>query len=112
VARPERLSPGERWWVAGEAPCLEDRGVNNLIKTGVAYDNQSYHPAASAYDRRHGVTRAAVIRDAAVSIGPAQFGVIKAVAPSLRVEVNPINMRDVRGETPLRPGHLRFSVRS
>ncbi len=41
-----------------------------------------------------GVTRAAVIRDAAVSIGPAQFGVIQAVAPSLRVEVNPINMRD------------------
>jgi ABC-type uncharacterized transport system substrate-binding protein len=40
------------------------------------------------------VTRAAVIRDAAVSIGPAQFGVIQAVAPSLRVEVNPINMRD------------------
>jgi hypothetical protein len=22
-------------------------------KTGVAYDNRSYHPAASAYDRRH-----------------------------------------------------------
>src|SRR5271166_4046822 len=47
------LSPGERSRVAGEAPCLEDGGVNNLIKTGVAYDNQSYHPAASAYDRRY-----------------------------------------------------------
>jgi putative tryptophan/tyrosine transport system substrate-binding protein len=41
-----------------------------------------------------GVTRAAVIRDAVVSVGPAQFGVIQAVAPSLRVEVNPINVRD------------------
>jgi len=41
-----------------------------------------------------GVTRVAVLRDAAVSIGPAQFGVIQAVAPSLGVEVNPINMRD------------------
>ena len=41
-----------------------------------------------------GVTRVAVLRDAAVSVGPAQFGVIQAVAPSLRVEVNPINMRD------------------
>jgi putative tryptophan/tyrosine transport system substrate-binding protein len=41
-----------------------------------------------------GITRAAVIRDAAVSIGPAQLGVIQAVAPSLRVEVTPINMRD------------------
>jgi putative ABC transport system substrate-binding protein len=42
-----------------------------------------------------GVTRVAVLRDAAVSVGPAQFGVIQAVAPSLRVEVNPINLRDV-----------------
>jgi putative tryptophan/tyrosine transport system substrate-binding protein len=41
-----------------------------------------------------GVTRAAVIRDAAVSIGPAQLGVIQAVAPSLRVDVTPINIRD------------------
>ena len=45
-----------------------------------------------------GVTRVAVLRDAATSIGPAQFGVIQAVAPSLRVEVNPINMRDDAGE--------------
>ena len=41
-----------------------------------------------------GVTRVAVLRDAAVSIGPVQFGVIQAVAPSLRMEVNPVNMRD------------------
>jgi putative ABC transport system substrate-binding protein len=40
------------------------------------------------------VTRVAVLRDAALSVGPVQFGVIQAVAPSLRVEVNPINMRD------------------
>src|SRR3954453_17210690 len=43
----------ERSRVAGEVPCLEDRGVYNLIKTGVAYDNRGYHPAASAYDRRY-----------------------------------------------------------
>jgi putative tryptophan/tyrosine transport system substrate-binding protein len=41
-----------------------------------------------------GVTRVGVIRDAAIAAGPAQFGVIQAVAPSLRVEVNPLNMRD------------------
>jgi len=41
-----------------------------------------------------GVTRVAVLRDAAVSVGPVQFGVIQAVAPSLRVEVDPINLRD------------------
>jgi ABC-type uncharacterized transport system substrate-binding protein len=42
-----------------------------------------------------GVTRAAVLRDAATTTtGLAQFGVIQAVAPSLRVEVNPVNLRD------------------
>src|ERR1700719_1934306 len=30
--RRQTLSPGERWWVAGEAPCLEDRGVLNLTQ--------------------------------------------------------------------------------
>ena len=40
------------------------------------------------------VTRAAVFRDPAVSSGLGQFGVIQAVAPSHRVEVNPINVRD------------------
>ena len=41
-----------------------------------------------------GVTRAAVLRDPAIASGTGQFGVIQAVAPSLRVEVNPVNMRD------------------
>jgi putative tryptophan/tyrosine transport system substrate-binding protein len=45
--------------------------------------------------KRGGVSpRVAVLRDAAVSVGPVQFGVIQAVAPSFRVEVSPINMRD------------------
>jgi hypothetical protein len=37
----------------GSGGSAQDRGVYNLIKDIVAYDNQSYHPAASAYDRRH-----------------------------------------------------------
>ena len=41
-----------------------------------------------------GVTRAAVLRDPAQPSGIGQFGVIQAVAPSLRVEVNPVNVRD------------------
>jgi putative ABC transport system substrate-binding protein len=41
-----------------------------------------------------GVTRAAVIRDATNSSGIAQFGVINAMAPSVRMEVAPINTRD------------------
>ena len=40
------------------------------------------------------VTRVAVLRDPATPTGPAQFGVIQAVAPSLGVEVSPINVRD------------------
>jgi putative tryptophan/tyrosine transport system substrate-binding protein len=40
------------------------------------------------------VTRVAVLRDAAIPTGPAMFGVIQTVAPSLSVEVSPINVRD------------------
>ena len=41
-----------------------------------------------------GVTRVAVLRDATQGYGTSQFAVIQAAAPSLRVEVNPVNMRD------------------
>jgi putative tryptophan/tyrosine transport system substrate-binding protein len=41
-----------------------------------------------------GVTRVAVIRDPAISSGTGQFGAIQAVAPSLGVEVSPVNVRD------------------
>jgi putative tryptophan/tyrosine transport system substrate-binding protein len=41
-----------------------------------------------------GMTRVAVLRNAATASGPGQVGVIQAVAPSLRVEVNPVNVRD------------------
>ena len=41
-----------------------------------------------------GVTRAAVLRDPANPTGTGQFGAIQAVAPSLGVEVNPVNVRD------------------
>ena len=41
-----------------------------------------------------GVMRAAVLRDADISAGIGQFAVIQAVAPSVGVDVRPINMRD------------------
>jgi ABC-type uncharacterized transport system substrate-binding protein len=41
-----------------------------------------------------GVTRVAVLGDPDIPTGPAQFGVIQAVAPSLRVEVSSFNKRD------------------
>ena len=40
------------------------------------------------------VTRAAVFRDTGNPSGNAQFGAIQSVAPSVGVEVSPINMRD------------------
>jgi putative ABC transport system substrate-binding protein len=40
------------------------------------------------------VTRAAVLRDPATTAGVGQFAVIQSVAPSLGVEVSPINLRD------------------
>jgi putative ABC transport system substrate-binding protein len=41
-----------------------------------------------------GVTRVVVLRDATQGSGASQFAVIQALAPSLRVEVNPANLRD------------------
>ncbi len=41
------------------------------------------------------VTRVAVIRDPAITVGIGQFAVIQSVAPSLGVDVVPINVRDV-----------------
>jgi ABC-type uncharacterized transport system substrate-binding protein len=40
------------------------------------------------------VTRAAVLRDASQGSGTSEFAVIQAMAPSLKVDVNPINVRD------------------
>jgi len=40
------------------------------------------------------VTRVAVLRDATQVFGIGQFAAIQAVAPSLRVEVNPVDIRD------------------
>ena len=41
-----------------------------------------------------GMTRAAVLRDAADPAGTAQFGAIQSVAPSFGVELSPVNVRD------------------
>jgi putative ABC transport system substrate-binding protein len=41
-----------------------------------------------------GTTRAAVLRDAAITAGIGQFAAIQTAAPSLGMEVSPINVRD------------------
>jgi putative tryptophan/tyrosine transport system substrate-binding protein len=40
------------------------------------------------------VTRAAVVRDPGITAGIGQFGAIQAVAPSIGIEVSPVNLRD------------------
>jgi ABC-type uncharacterized transport system substrate-binding protein len=41
------------------------------------------------------VTRAGVLRDPALASGPAQFAAIQSMAPSLGVEVRPVNVREL-----------------
>jgi putative ABC transport system substrate-binding protein len=48
------------------------------------------------------VTRAAVLRESAIAAGPGQFGAIQAVAPSLGVELRPVDVRD--------PGEIERSI--
>jgi putative ABC transport system substrate-binding protein len=40
-----------------------------------------------------GVTRAAVLRESAIAAGPAQFGAIQTAAPSVGMEVSPVNVQ-------------------
>src|SRR5262249_51414840 len=40
------------------------------------------------------VTRGAVLREPGIAVGPGQFGVIQALAPSLGVELRPIDVRE------------------
>ncbi|MGA7668249.1 MAG: ABC transporter substrate-binding protein [Pseudolabrys sp.] len=47
-----------------------------------------------------GVTRAAVLRDPAITSGIGQFAVIQYVAPSLGVDVSPIDVRDASAIEP------------
>jgi putative tryptophan/tyrosine transport system substrate-binding protein len=42
-----------------------------------------------------GVTRVVVLRETAIAAGPAQFGALQGSAPSLGVELRPVDVRDV-----------------
>ncbi len=56
-----------------------------------------------------GVMRVAVIRDPTTAVGLGQFGAVQAVAPSLGVEVSPINLRDVGEIEPAIAAFVRSS---
>ena len=55
------------------------------------------------------LTRAAVVRDATIPSGLGQFGAIQTVAPSLGVDVKPVNVRD-KGEIERAIGALARSA--
>src|SRR5215213_9925180 len=55
------------------------------------------------------MTRAAVIRDAATPYGIGQFAVIQSVAPSLGLEVSPINLRGIAETERAIASFARFS---
>ncbi len=40
------------------------------------------------------VTRVAVLRDSAIAAGPGQFGAMQALAPSLGVELHPVDLHE------------------
>ena len=54
------------------------------------------------------MTRVAVIRDPASHAGIGQFGVIQSAAPSLGVEVSPVDVRDAARD---RARHRGFRAR-
>ena len=51
-----------------------------------------------------GLTQVAVLRDPTQGSGTSQFAAIQAVAPSLRIEVNPINIAQRRRDRACRRG--------
>ncbi|MFZ0671103.1 MAG: ABC transporter substrate-binding protein [Pseudolabrys sp.] len=75
--------------------------VNNLARPGgnaTGFMNFEYGIAGKWLELLKeiapGVTRAAVLRDTTNPTGIAMFGVIQAIAPSFRVELTSVNMRD------------------
>jgi ABC-type uncharacterized transport system substrate-binding protein len=80
---------------------VANRYVDSLARPGgnatgfmIADDSMSGKWLELLKEIAPGVTRAAVIRDVTNQSGVGQFGVIQAMAPSLRVEVNPVNTRN------------------
>jgi putative ABC transport system substrate-binding protein len=76
--------------------------VENLARPGgnvTGFMTQEYSVASKwleiLKDIAPSVTRAAVLRTSEVSSGPAQFGIIQAAAPSLKMDVTPVNVLDV-----------------
>jgi putative tryptophan/tyrosine transport system substrate-binding protein len=89
--------------------------INNLARPGGnATGFMSYEFSAGAKwlallkQIAPGVTRAAVLRDPTQGSGTSQFAAIQALAPSLNMEITPINMRDAGEIEPAIAAFARF----
>ena len=98
---PIRSVPAlSRAW-RGRAATPPDLSISNTASVGNGWNCSSRS--------RPSVTRAAVLRDPALSAGIGQFGAIQSVAPSLGVEVSPVDVRDAERD---RARHCGFRARS
>ena len=83
---------------AGVAPLLEATPTVPIVfvlvgdPVGAGFVDSLARPGVK--EIAPGMTRAAVIRDPAITVGIGMFGAIQSAAPSLGVEVNPVNVRD------------------
>jgi len=77
----------------GMIASLARPGGNATGFTGMEYGNSGKWLELLKEIAPH-VTRAAVLRDPGVAAGSGQFGALQAVAPSLGIELNPIDLRD------------------
>jgi putative ABC transport system substrate-binding protein len=84
-------------WLTRSAPALS---IASRIPVATLPDSYSLNTVLSAKwlellkEIRPTLTRAAVLRDPAITSGIGQFAVIQSVAPSVGVEVSAINLRD------------------
>jgi putative ABC transport system substrate-binding protein len=100
-----KFDPEETRKYAAEFPLAADPVAAGLVESlarpgGNATGFMSFESGVSAKwlellkEVAPGVKRAAVLRTLATAAGPGQFGVIQAVAPSVGVELRPIDTQD------------------
>jgi IS66 Orf2 like protein len=104
--------PGVRVWLATGHTDMR-RGFPSLalmVQEQLKQDPNSGHLFIFRGRRGGLMKRAGVIRDAALTSGIGQFAVIQSVAPSVRVEVSPINVKGLFSPKRRRP-RLRLAFR-
>ena len=66
---------------------------SDIVRTLLPYRSARFR-RCSALSIAAGVARAAVLRDATITSGIGQFAIIQSVAPSVGIDVSPVNVRE------------------